>query len=155
VKSESKAGKREPQENQENQTVAFLKSEDDFERREEDESLRQQIYELLHELLNKKKIELEPDLVKTLAQDKQQEVNQPAIAPVVGAVQVKLLEIDYSNTIVDPNDSERPKFLVQTFKVTPSSNFGQLKEAACDFWGLIEQHFGLFAESSNEDNKVI
>ena len=47
------------------------------------------------------------------------------------------------------DDKDSDLFYVQTFTITHNTSFRNLKKAACDFWGLIEDKFDIFIRDHN------
>jgi hypothetical protein len=110
---------------------------------------RMTIYDQLLEVLEHKNESLKVDLVKVVNTDKYKDSNAKYEQPVVAAVQVKLFAKDFNGTGAN-NQDQNKKVYIQTFKVTHSTTFSQLFQAACDFWGLLEDNYELYTWDPNK-----
>lgn len=116
------------------------------------EPTKQDIYDQLLEYIDTKSEAIKVDIEKavgvseSLVDDKKQQ----AVHRVVAAVEVRLLAMDFLN---QPKSTDY-SMLAHTFKITENTTFLQLAQAACDFWGLLEDNYQLHTEKDGKMESV-
>ena len=114
------------------------------------EQLQQEIYNQLHEFIDTKAETVKIDIEKAVGPDERLNHLEKGHPAVVSAVRVKLLAMDFLN---QPESTDYTMF-VHTFKVTEKTMFHHLHQAACDFWGLLEDNYQLYMEKNGKIESI-